>query len=72
MTVKELRDKLAGFDANTTIAVYREGDLDMDFFEISDVSLSSGTPRRHENGKAGFTFANDGLVKWALISIEPA
>ena len=70
MTVKELTEKLAKLDANMTITAYREDESGTDFFEISDVSVSAGTPRRFDNGKVGFTFKNDGSVKWAFISLE--
>lgn len=72
MTVKELKQKLSKFDEKTPVVLYREADSDMELFEIADIAVSAGTPRRDDNGKAGFTFENNGPVKWLFISVEAA
>lgn len=75
MTVRQLKEKLAKLDDKMKVVVCWE-DLehssDQHMFEIDDVSEVKGTPRRHSNGKAGFTFSNEGEVTWAFIMIDPA
>jgi hypothetical protein len=70
VTVAELKKKIEALDPKTHIVVYRETESGTEFFEISDASLSTGTPRRFESGKVGFTFDPKGPATWLLISIE--
>jgi hypothetical protein len=57
MTVGELRAKLEGLDPKTQISVIRETDAGMEFFEVGDVAVHTGTPSRHQDTrKALFTF----------------
>jgi hypothetical protein len=73
MTVGELRKKLEGIDPKTSAVIYRETDAGTEFFEISDVNPSAGTPIRNEDtGKAGFRFESAGPATWLFISIEDA
>ncbi len=72
MTVAELRDKLAGLDGKTNVVIYRETDSDTQFFEIADVSLSSGVPKRDDAGRGGFTFEGSGPATCLFITVEPA
>jgi hypothetical protein len=73
MTVGELRNRLEGIDPKTDVAVYRETHEGTEFFDITDVSLSTGTPVRNEHThKAGFRFESTGLATWLLISFEEA
>ncbi len=72
MNVKELRDKLSKLDDKTTVVVYWEREADSQYFEIDDVSLAKGTPRRHADGKVGFTFEKEGPATWLFISISSA
>ena len=68
MTVDELRKRLDGLDPKTHIVVYRENESGMDFFEISDLSLSTGDALRDEyTRKAGFKFDKDGPATWLFI-----
>lgn len=68
MTVKELRDKLSGVDDQTKVVVYREDGTEQQFFEIDEVSLTRGTPKR-VNGKPGFEFDSKGLVTWLFVNV---
>jgi hypothetical protein len=74
MTVGELRKQLEGIDPKTNVALYRETDEGTEFFDVTDVSLSTGTTLRNEHTayKAGFRFESTGLEKWLLISFEAA
>jgi hypothetical protein len=71
MNVKELKEKLSKLDDNTKVVVYWEEDKESHFFGIDHVSLTRGTPQRHEDGKPGFTFDSKGPAAWAFISISP-
>jgi hypothetical protein len=68
MTVKELRDKLAGIADQTKVVAYREEGTEQQFFEIDEVSLTRGTPKRVK-GKPGFEFDSKGLVDWVFINV---
>ena len=71
MTVGELRKRLEGVDPKTTVAIRRETHEGEEYFDIGDVSVSTGTPMRNEHThKAGFRFESTGPVTWLLISIE--
>jgi hypothetical protein len=71
MTVGELRKRLEGIDPKTDVALYRETHEGTEFFGITDVSLSTGTPLRNEHThKAGFRFESTGPATWLLISFE--
>ncbi len=73
MTVGELRKRLEGIDPKTNVAVYRETDAGTEFFDITHVGLSTGTPVRNEHThKAGFRFESTGRATWLLISFEEA
>jgi hypothetical protein len=73
MTVAELQKKLEGLDPKTYIVVNREIDGEMNLLEITDASLATGSPRRHEGTrKAGFTFEKGGPATWLFISTEEA
>lgn len=72
VTVGELRKKLESLDPKAHVVVYAETETGMDMYEVSDVSMGKGTPRRHENGKAGFSFDRTGPIEWLFISIEEA
>ena len=73
MTVGELRKRLEGIDSKTNIAIYRETHEGAEFFDVADVSLSTGTPLRNEHThKAGFRFESTGPATWLLISFEEA
>jgi len=71
MTVKELRERLAKLDDKTDIVVYWEEGSEHHYFSIDDVSLTRGTPRRHADGKPGFTFDSKGPAAWLFISVSP-
>jgi len=71
MTVKELREKLAKLDDKTRVVVLWEEGNDQNLFDIDEVSISRGEPKRIE-GKAGFVFDNTGPATWAFINVEPA
>jgi hypothetical protein len=68
MTVKELRDKLSSVDDQTRVIAYREDGAEQQLFEIEEVSLTKGTPKRVE-GKPGFEFDSKGLVAWLFITV---
>lgn len=70
MTVRELREKLSQFDGKTPVVVYAEYESEQRLFEIDEVSISTGTPSRLENGKAAFSFGKDGPVSWLFISVS--
>jgi hypothetical protein len=70
MNVKELREKLARLDDKADVYIAWEDGNDSRFFGIDDVNLQSGTPRRHANGKVGFTWDRSGPVEWAFISVS--
>lgn len=70
MTVAELREALQGLAPETYVAAYRETENGTEFFDIAEATVSTGTPRRHENGQVGFTFSHDGPARWLLITIE--
>ena len=72
MNIEELRKKLDGLDDKAHVVVYRETEDTTEFFEISDASLSTGSPLRHQDGSVGFTFDHNGPATWLLISIEDA
>ena len=75
MTVGELRKTIEGLDPKMTIAAYFEsdGERDSEFFDIADVSVGTGTPKRDEKThRAGFQFQNDGPAKWLFIRVETA
>jgi hypothetical protein len=68
MTVAELRKKLEGMDDKTWVVILRETDTEMSLYEVGDVALHRGTPRRHEaTGKALFTTSMDGPATWLFI-----
>jgi hypothetical protein len=73
MTVKELRDKLAGLDAAMPVTVCWEDGDNQRFFEIDDVSPKKGTPKRLENGigQLVFTVERSGPASWCFITISP-
>jgi len=70
MTVAELRKKLEGIDPKTEIVIARETDLSLDLFDVGDVSIAVGTPRRDAKGKARFKFEKDGPAHWLFIYAE--
>jgi len=71
MTVKQLREKLAGLDDKMPVVVYWEDRDDQRFFEIDDISPTKGTPKRLKSGKPGFTFDRSGPATWCFIMISP-
>lgn len=71
MNVAELRKALEGADSKAQVVVSRETGT-LEFFEVTDASLRTGTPMRTAAGKAGFRFENEGPVAWFFISIEEA
>ncbi len=72
MTVGELQKKLEGLEPKTHIVIYSDTEGETEFFEVSDASLSRGTPKRHADGKVGFTFDHTGPATWFFLSIEEA
>ncbi len=70
MTVKELRDKLAGLDEKTRVVVDCEDGGEHQLFEIHEVGIQKGAPKRFASGKLGFVFAHNGLVTWLFISVS--
>lgn len=72
MTVKELREKLSHLDDKTRVVVFAEDEPRQALFEIDDVSICTGTPKRLEDGKAVFSFGKDGPASWLFISISAA
>jgi hypothetical protein len=70
MTVKELRDKLSGVPDQTKVVAYREDEKEPQLFEIDEISVAKGTPKRVE-GKPGFEFDSKGLVAWLFITVTP-
>jgi hypothetical protein len=73
MTVGDLRKHLEGIDPKTNVALYRETHEGTEFFDITHVGLSTGTPMRNEHThKAGFRFESTGPASWLLISFEEA
>lgn len=73
MTAGELRKRLEGVEPKTTVAIYRQTHEGAEFFDVTDVSMSTGTPMRNEHThKADFRFESTGPVTWMLISIEEA
>ena len=71
MTVAELREKLSKLPADENVVAYWEDGADHQYFGITDVSMTKGSPRRHEDGKVGFTFDSKGEANWLFISISP-
>jgi hypothetical protein len=71
MTVKELRDKLSGFQDGTSVYVYWEEGSEHQFFGIEDVSMQKGEPKRFSDGKVGFKFDSNGPVSWLFLSVGP-
>ena len=71
MKIKELREQLANLSDDTPIVVYWEDGAKQHFFDIGDVSLTKGTPRRDKQGRPGFTFDRKGSAAWAFINIVP-
>jgi hypothetical protein len=49
---------------------YREAEKGTEFFGIAEATVSTGAPRRHEDGSVGFTFSHDGPARWLLMTIE--
>lgn len=73
MNVKELRDKLVGMNDNTRVTVYWEDGNEAHYFEIDTVSEDRGTPKRLDNGKAGFEFnRKSGEGTRVVLSVSPA
>jgi hypothetical protein len=73
MTVGELKKKLAAMDDKTPVTVSLDTEEGIDLFEIDEVAIHIGDPRRHpDTRKAGFRFSGDGPAKWAFISIVEA
>ena len=75
MTVGELQEKIERLDPKTTVVAYWESDgkSGSEFFEIADVSLSTGTPMRDvRTGRTGFRLQNDGPAKWLFVQVERA
>lgn len=70
MTVKELREKLAGLDDKTDVVVYWEADNEQRFFEIDDISTVKGR-RNRVGGKPAFTFDRNGPDTCLFITISP-
>ena len=61
MTVGELRKKLEGLDQKINVACYREDEEGTRFFDITDVSVHTGTAVRNaQTGKPGLRFSPDG------------
>jgi hypothetical protein len=71
MIVKELRDRLSQFPDHNKVVVYRADNDRQSFFEIGDVALNKGTPRRGENDKLGFRFDVNGSAEWLFVSVIP-
>jgi hypothetical protein len=71
MKVKELVQKLATLDQNSKVVVYWEDVDKQRFFEIDEISLTKGTPRRGEDGRPGFTFDPKGPAAWVFINVNP-
>jgi hypothetical protein len=71
MDVAELRKALEGVDPKAQVVVTRETET-LEFFEVTDASLRTGTPMRTMAGRAGFRFENEGHAAWLFISIEEA
>jgi hypothetical protein len=70
MTVANLQDQLSKLPADARVVVYWE--TDNQFFEIDEVSLRKGTPKRIK-GKAGFEFdSQSGIAAWVFVSVEAA
>lgn len=70
MTVGELTQQLKAFDPKTEIAIVRETNESLDFFDVGHVSLGVGTPTRDAKGKACFKFDNDGPDRWVFIHAD--
>ncbi len=71
MNVAELRKALEGVDPKAQVVVSRETET-MEFFEVTDASLRTGTPMRTSTGRAGFRFEKEGTAAWFFISVEEA
>jgi hypothetical protein len=71
MTVKELREKLSKLADSTPVYAHWEEGQEHRYFGIEDVLLTRGTPRRHEDGKPGFTYDSKGPAEWLFIIINP-
>ena len=75
MNVEDLMEKLSRLDPTTNICIIRDNEGDPEFFDITDVALSKGTPQRSQDtGKAGFKFDGDrgAGVDWAFLTIDEA
>jgi len=70
MTVKELREKLAGLDDKADVYVVWEDNNESRFFGIDAVSLQRGTSKRHPSGRVGFRWEANGQVEWAFITVS--
>lgn len=72
MTVGELRKQLEGLDPKINVGIFRETHNGAEFFDITYVTVMTGTASRNEHTyKASFT-AEPGGEKWVLISFEDA
>jgi hypothetical protein len=71
MNVGELRKALEGVDPKAQVVVCRETET-LEFFEVTEASLRTGTPMRTADHRAGFRFEKEGTAVWFFISIEEA
>lgn len=70
MTVGEIKRHLAKADDKMHVVVYYESpDGESSFYGVTDVSVTTGTPRRHPDGRAGFTFDRNGPATWMFLSV---
>jgi hypothetical protein len=69
MTVKELREKLAGFGENIEVVGLWERN-DPIVLYIHEISQSQGTRVKLPNGKEGFTFDRNGPATCVLITVD--
>jgi|HubBroStandDraft_4_1064222.scaffolds.fasta_scaffold119089_2 hypothetical protein len=71
MTVEELRTQLSNLDGTTQVAVFRENPQGKTLsFDIEDISMRRGTPKRDSENKPDFAFKNDGSANWLFIRIS--
>jgi len=73
MTVGELKAKLENLDPKTQVCIIRESEDGLDIFEVGDVAVHKGTPKRYpDTRKALFSFDGIGPASWLFISTQEA
>ena len=73
VTVAELQEALDRQDPQTKVIVCFEMEGETCLYEITDVSVGKGNPRRdEETHKATFGFDRGGLATWVFITLKSA